>query len=73
MIHVGNQRGGIIGLEEIFNQWSAREKTPSSLEEDEVIQEIRNRNYVCDHMEREYVDAVRTAYARLYDEKKGTG
>ena len=71
MICMGNQQVGIIGLEEIFNEWSAQEKPPSSLEVDEMIQAIKKRNYMCTYMEKEYADALRVAYARYYSEKRG--
>ncbi|MBU7042906.1 MAG: hypothetical protein HXS47_04875 [Theionarchaea archaeon] len=70
IIPMGNQRVGIIGLEEIFNKWYTQEKTPSLLEEDEMIQAIKKRNYMCNNMEKEYANAIRIAYSRYYGKKR---
>jgi len=59
---------GIAGLEDVFRNWLAAGKTAQDLTKDQVVQAIREHNYVVPRLEDEYAAAIKTRYA-AYCEK----
>jgi hypothetical protein len=69
-IPVGGQKTGITGLLDIFEVWTANSITPGSLQEEDIITEIKKYNYVSTAAETMYAEAVRHEYAE-FREKHG--
>ena len=67
-IIVGGSPVGIAGLEEVFQGWQAGGKKAQDLTKDQIIQAIREYNYIIPRLEDEYAEAVIAQYA-VYSEK----
>jgi hypothetical protein len=62
-IEVLGQRVGLSGTEELFSRWGSAGWEPSDLTATQVLSGLRDRNYVGEAVEEQYVEAVRARYA----------
>jgi hypothetical protein len=70
MISMGNQKVGLIGLNSLFEEWFSSGETPDSLEGEEVLTSIRKKNYVSKNSEKNYIEAVKSAYSNYCKTKQ---
>ena len=70
IISMGNQKVGLIGLNLLFEEWFSSEKTPDSLKSEEVLTSIRRKNYVSKNSEKDYIEAVKSAYCTYWKKKQ---
>ncbi len=63
MILMGDQKVGLIGLNSLFDEWFSSGKTPANLKSEEVLTSIRRKNYVSRNSEKDYIQAVKSAYS----------
>ncbi len=73
IIPVGNQQVGLVGLKSLFEEWYSVNKTSEDLQSEEILASIKKRNYVSRTLEKEYVKAVRKAYANYCKSTKRKG
>jgi hypothetical protein len=62
-IEVLGQRVGLSGTEELFSRWGRTGWKPSDLTAAQVLSGLRDRNYVGEAVEEQYVEAIRACYA----------
>ena len=55
---------GLIGLSALIAQWSAENRFPANIEDWEIVEALRSRNYVSDQACHDYAAAVRILYAK---------
>ena len=70
MIRMGTQLVGLVGLMSLFEEWLSASKSPDDLEGDEILTCIKRKTYVSQNSEREYIDAVQSAYAAFWRTRK---
>ncbi|MBU7014196.1 MAG: hypothetical protein HXS52_04740 [Theionarchaea archaeon] len=73
MVKMGTQMVGLIGLTDLFDEWMSKDRMPDTLEEKEILEGVRKRNYVSPPSENIYVEALRSEYASYVRHKKHSG
>ncbi len=54
---------GVVGLDDIFRSWLRAGKGVQDLANEQVLQEIRKKNYVAAGKEDQYAEAIKARYA----------
>lgn len=63
LTEVPGQRVGLSGTEEMFSRWASSGCEPSDLTATQVLSGLRDRNYMGETVEEQYVEAVQARYA----------
>ncbi len=54
---------GVLGMQDIFEQWSKEKKTPETLTDEEILDSLRkSHNYIGAGLEPDYAAEIRRAY-----------
>ncbi len=69
-IDVDGMKVGIIGLDEVFSEYYRLGKKPDDLSGDELVQDLRKRNYIAKGSEEAYKKAFLTEYRKYYEKKQ---